>query len=598
MKRGIALVILAAAACGPDKKSGPIGPGSGTGSGTDLAVATIDAGPMPAPDAEPIAELPLPLPKVDHLPEVFAPPWKTVGVGQKISFGVAAIDQDLDETRTEVTSMPASATFDALTQTVSWKPTKADLKAGKGTFVIKVSNLDGNGEATRSQEYTWELAVAKKAQPTPDPIRQSTAFETVFTIREAGRLAAVNKAWPFDKFLARSAELARAQLAPEQQAKLGKLDKKALFQGFLAGMAVTHGNPRIDPKASGFQKKVFGDPSAWKIVTVRPRIDKKWNELRVVFQAVNAPEPVFAMFRIRPTWDVATLPPEARGYNNKVFEDMVWRHLLDEGKPSEKHFKNQKAHGKAVAALVDELMAFDDSATNPWARAAFLALPTEARLGGGSLRNADGSYRSGDGWAWSVMKPNVTADGAAQAYVSIGIPGFWTATAPSPDGKSWVGKCAPRFDPDDPKHEPGYEVLCRKDKGFVDLPATVDGKIATSKHDAVNQFVEYKTVDMVASLALEDGRRDSGEENGMTCSQCHIRNFGVRDYGDAATVDPNAGVPGAPNHAISTLNFQIIPTTEWQDYTLEFMADQECKAAAQFPQFLGKDTGFVCALKP
>ena len=34
------------------------------------------------------------------------------------------------------------------------------------------------------------------------------------------------------------------------------------------------------------------------------------------------------------------------------------------------------------------------------------------------------------------------------------------------------------------------------------------------------------------NLALEDGRRDIGEENGMTCSQCHIRNFGMHDYAD------------------------------------------------------------------
>ena len=27
----------------------------------------------------------------------------------------------------------------------------------------------------------------------------------------------------------------------------------------------------------------------------------------------------------------------------------------------------------------------------------------------------------------------------------------------------------------------------------------------------------------------------------MTCSQCHIRNFGMHDYGDPANVDPDEG---------------------------------------------------------
>ena len=92
----------------------------------------------------------------------------------------------------------------------------------------------------------------------------------------------------------------------------------------------------MDPKSPKFEKAVFGDPAAWKIVAVRPRIDRSWTELRVVYQAVKAPEPVFAMFRFRPTWDVPTIPPEARAYNDKVFLDMVQRHLLPDGAPSDK----------------------------------------------------------------------------------------------------------------------------------------------------------------------------------------------------------------------------------------------------------------------
>jgi hypothetical protein len=537
-------------------------------------------------------------PPADNAPEVFAPAWTKVGVGQKVSFGVAAIDQDLDETRVTVKAMPASASFDAITQTITWKPTKKDLPAG--TFTVEVANLDADGNpiADRTWEHTWTIQVTKKKQKEPVAAKQSAVIETLLTIREAKRLEAVNKKWSFDKFLVRGAELLRATFPPEQQQKLGKLDKKKLFESFLSSLAAAHGNPRLDPKAREFEKKVFGDPKAWKIVAVRPRVDKKFTELRVVYQAVKAPEPVFAMFRVRPTWDVPTLPPEARAYNNKVFLQMVSDHLLVDGAPSAKLYKNAKAHGKAVAKLVDAVLAYDDSATNPWARAGFAALPTEARMGGGSRRNEDGSYRSGDGWAWSVMKPMPNAEGTAQAYVNIGIPGFWTHTVPSPDGTAWVGKCAPKFDPDDPNHVPGYEKLCRKAQGFVDLPDDSSGTVETSKRDAVNLFVDHKKRDMVAMLPLEDGRRDHGEENGLTCAQCHMRNFGMRDYGDPATADPSKGTPSSLNARIATLNFQIIPTTTWEAFTLEFMKDQECKAAKQLEQSLGKPSGLTCPLAP
>jgi hypothetical protein len=218
-------------------------------------------------------------------------------------------------------------------------------------------------------------------------------------------------------------------------------------------------------------------------------------------------------------------------------------------------------------------------------------------MGGGSRRGPDGGYASGDGWAWSVQKPMPTADGASQAYVNIAIPGFWTQAVPSPDGKAWIPACAPRFSPDDPNHAPGYEVLCRKALGFVDQPE-VDGagKVTSAKRDAANLFVEHKKVHAVAKLALDDARRDHGEENGMTCAQCHIRNFGVRDYGDPATADPSKGTPRAHNHGLATLNFQITPTTTWEAFTREVLADQQCKGKAALEQVLGAPSGLTCPL--
>ena len=84
----------------------------------------------------------------------------------------------------------------------------------------------------------------------------------------------------------------------------------------------------------------------------------------------------------------------------------------------------------------------------------------------------------------------------------------------------------------------------------------------------------------------------------MTCAQCHIRNFGMHDYGDPANVDPSKGAPKAMNHSIATLNFQIIPTVEWPAFTLEFVQHQQCRGKAMFTEFLGPDAakGLTCPL--
>jgi hypothetical protein len=88
----------------------------------------------------------------------------------------------------------------------------------------------------------------------------------------------------------------------------------------------------------------------------------------------------------------------------------------------------------------------------------------------------------------------------------------------------------------------------------------------------------------------------------MTCSQCHIRNFGMHDYADPANTDPKAGAPKAMNHTIPTLNFQIIPTAQtatWEPFTLEFLAHQECRGKVNLEQYLGADAakGLTCSLQ-
>jgi len=168
---------------------------------------------------------------------------------------------------------------------------------------------------------------------------------------------------------------------------------------------------------------------------------------------------------------------------------------------------------------------------------------------------------------------------------------------PSKDGKKWTPRCAPRFNPED-AFVPGYEILCRKTMGLVDLPDTKDGKIVNGRREANNLYFEHKKKWSVEKIALEDGRRDIGEENGMTCSQCHIRNFGMHDYSDPANLDPSKGVPKAPNKALATLNFQIIPSDRWEAFTIDFLHHQECRGKTQLEQYLGADAakGLTCPL--
>jgi hypothetical protein len=565
---GALLSVLVLDACGGGKKPPPPGPGPVAGPTAPGPGPATTPGPGPAP-------APPPPPAVDHPPELFAPVYKKIGVGQTVSFSVAAIDQDLDETRVEVTDMPKSATFDAITQTVSFTPARADVP--RAEFKLRVSQP----QRGKTDEKTWTIEIDPKPQPLPVAEPQSPLIETVLMIRQPKRLEQVNKDWPLDKLLLVGAETFKYQIPDDKRAKLeGKLDKKVLWEGFLTALYETHRNPRLDPKSDQFDRAAFGDPAAWRIVAVRPRIDKSWTELRVVYKAMKAAQPVYAMFRIRPTVEYVPAlprPPEERTANNKAFLGMVVKHLLPGGGPSDKLMKDPAVHGKAVAALMNELMAFDQTKEAPYLRGFVIGIALEAQMGGGSSRNPDGSYKSGDGWAWSAMKPFQTADGKTQQYVNVIIPGFWTKAVPADGNTSWGPACAPKYTAGQPGFAPGYDVLCRKTLGFVDLPDTSGGKVKGGRIDSNQLYVDHKLKDMVQGFPLEDGRRDLGEENGMTCSQCHIRNFGMHDYSDPANTDPKAGAPKRPNKAIPTLNIQIVPSSHWEAFTLEFLHHQECR---------------------
>jgi len=518
-------------------------------------------------------------------PEWFAPAWKKVAVGQTIAIATTLIDQDLDETRVEVLKMPASATFDAITQTIVWTPVDADV--GKATFELKVTQPGRDKTLTKS--FTIDV-VKGKAQPEPVAPPQSPIIETLLMIRQPERLVDANTEWPLTRMLEVGAQTFKLQVPEDKRKKLtDPLDGAQSYRQMLYGLSQTHGNPRLDPSSPQFDKEAFGDPTSWKIVTVRPRIDRAWTELRVVYQAMKAHEPVFAMFRLRPVVEYVPAlprPEEEKEANNKTFLGMVSKHLMKDGGVNNAFVKDTAAHSKAVAALMTELMTFDDTKTKPYLHGFMIGIALEARMGGGSARNADGSYKSGDAWGWSAMKPFPSTGGPIQVYQNVAIPGFWTDVSPSADNKTWVPRCATRFNPAE-QFVPGYEILCRKTMGLVDLPAMKNNVVVNGRVDANNLYVEHKKKFANERIAPEDGRRDPGEENGLTCAQCHIRNFGMHDYKDPANIDPTKGVPKKPNKKLATLNFQIVPGARWEAFTLDFLKHQECRGKQHLEKYLG-----------
>ncbi len=550
----------------------------------------------PPPPPRPAADAP------NEPPGFEIPAYQIVGVGQEIGFGLEVIDEEQDVVRVELVEKPASATYDPYTLTVVWKPTRADLPAGNFTVRVTETRRD-NGEQ-RVALHRFAIAVSKKKQPELHARPLDPVVETLITIHDPERLAEVNKRWPLDAMLLHAAELEHALLPEAERAKVAKPDKAVLYETFLQQLARAHDNPRVDPTSKEFDKKSFGNPRDWKIIAVRPRLDKKWHEVRIVYKAQAAHEATYTMFKFRPVDDAEGLPPEAHAFNNKEMSRLVFEAFFrPDGTLDPKYAADKRAHAKAVAVFVDSVLRYEN-ADHAWANGTFLALPTEARLGGGSVRGADGAYQSGDAWAWNVMK--VKPHDGVMEMANVPIKGFATKIVPSEDGTQWAMACGPRFDPTDDAHNPGSEVLCRP-TGHTDLPATADGfadaeltpgsPIVSSMVDAAHLFVEHKRAHMVASAPLRDPRRDLFEEKGMTCHQCHVRKFGVRDMYDRAAYDPTAGLPKTFNKKQATTYFVIVPTVSWQPYAIDFQHKQECKFAAAFQADLGKQTSLTCPLK-
>lgn len=564
------------------------------------SAAPSPEGPTPAPAPAP-APTPAPTPKdppvipaglaaPNELPTFEIPAHKAVGVGQEIGFGLEVIDEEQDFIRVDLVDKPASATYDPYTLTVVWKPTRADL--GGGHFTVRVTEKQRATGVVRVTTHSFSIAVTRTKQPELHAQPMGPVVETLITIHDPERLAEVNKRWPLDKLLLHTAQLEYAVLPDDVRAQTAAPEAKALYGQFLKQLADANDNPRVDPASPEFDKKSFGKPSDWKIIAVRPRLDKKQRELRIVYKATAAHEATYAMFRYRVVADRPDLPPEAIPFNNREMSRLTLEAFFrPDGVLDPALLTDKKAHGKRVAAYVDSILTYQN-ADQPWARASFQALPCGARLGGGSTRGPDGAYESGDGWAWHVMK--VKPHDGRMEYINVPIKGFLSDVAPTAAGDAYELRCPPRFG-----------ALCRP-TGHTDLPGAGDGyddhevvggEVISARVDAAHMFVTHKREHLVSSVALDDPRRDLFEEKGMTCHQCHVRKFGVRDMYDPTAYDPRAGLPAVRNKKQATTYFVIVPTVSWQPYAIDFQHKQECKFAAAIEADLGVRTSLGCPLK-
>jgi hypothetical protein len=559
--------------------------------------------PAPAPAANKLAV-------GNHPPELEYPPYHQAAPGKQISFGLHAIDQDGDTIRIDLDAAPKSATYDPLTMTVTWKPTSKDAPAGH--FRVKVTETPRAGGDNRLYTFEFSIAIDGKADvPTPQPLGRTV--EELITIHDPQRLAQVNKDWPLLTMLERVRQIqvakSQAQRTPENAKNWDDRDAKALYEDALRSLAAVHDNPRLAPGSKGFDAAFATDKANknWQITAVRPRLDKNVQELRVVYENLAAPEPVYLMFRWRLAKDRPDLPPEQAEANNKEISRITLETFFVGKELNPKFEKDKKAHGKAVSGFVSAILNYKNDKL-PDLAGEFVALPHEARMGGGSARVAEdpdaraagpAPYASGDGWAWAVLKANWVDDAGKKKLVvtNVPIPGFTSDIRASADGKKWQTVCAPRFDPDDPAHTPGWEVLCRKKLGFTDLPAVgADGKVSPSKVEAVNLFVDHKMGDMVKTAELRDPRRDLFEENGMTCSQCHVRDFANGDLRDPTIRRADRGKPTTQAPAIPTTFFNIVPEETWRPFTIEFQRFQECLFRDALQVYGGVETNLTCPL--
>lgn len=503
----------------------------------------------PALSEMPVAE--------NHPPEMDAVRIKRVGVGQRITFGLSVIDEETDDIRVEMTQKPASAKYNEKTLTLDWTPLKTDGRVGQ--FAVRITEYPRGGGSQRTSIKTFSIQIEPNPVPLPPLPPAPLAVETLISITDPERLAASNARWPITAMFDRIAAIeASKQVRPDNaiQPTTGAL----LFRDALKNLAALHRNDEINPDSPKYNPQFNAEN--WRLIMVRPRVNKRIFELRLVYKNVVAAEPVFLMPRMRIT---RLKDPEldkdddARQKNNKTFATMFHNAFFDGVDLKPFVARDKKSYGEVLADFISAVVNYSDK-NDPNMQANFAALPHNARLGGDDQLDDKGRYLRGDGWALGVMKvvPTERDGKKVLAFSNLPIDGFATSVKPTPDGTAFRRVPAPAFDPNSPAFVAGFDKLV--DVGnFSAIPD--DHDVAMVKPAMIDSSMfsrRFKLEQMVAETSLRDPRRRLFEERGMTCIQCHVRNFDEGDYLNAGVKNPKEGSVGSTRD-IPRLFFVITP---------------------------------------
>lgn len=463
----------------------------------------------------------------NKLPEIADLHHDQIGRGQRLTFGLEVIDEEADYIRIELAEKPPSANFDQNTLTVDWTPTEKDGDEGK--FLIKVTEMPRNGsrpQRTVTKEYKLKIVDEKvKLKKLPPTTLEVNAFVSII---DPARLQAVNEKWDIISLFQRIGEIEadKQKIAANAIAPSGG---KQLFKDALQQLAILHKNPTLDPDSKRFND--VWKAENWKLVAVRPRFNKKVFELRLVYFNTVAAEQAYLMPRMRIVrGDDARRPAEITQRNNYIFAKKFHETFFD-GEEIKDFVANDKAkYGEALADFITWVVTYDNP-EEPLLKANFAALPHNSRLGGGNAYDEKGRYLHGDGWALGALKVNpVERNGQRVLAVdSPPIAGFVASIRPDMDKFKPVAP--PVADPNSPDYRKGWEKLFDEVHGTVHVPEELsDGTVTKANIDTTLNGYRYKTEYMLAETKLRDPRRRLFEEKGMTCIQCHVRNFDEGDY--------------------------------------------------------------------
>lgn len=525
----------------------------------------------------------------NHLPEIADLHQTKIGIGQRMFFGLEVIDEESDNVRIELVEKPASAKFNQNTLTVDWTPTAQDGASGK--FVVKATELPRD---TSRQERTvtkqYDIKIVKNPVNLKELPPTTLEVDAFVSVIDPARLVAANKKWDIVSLFQKIAEI-EADKQIKSGSDIQTSNGRQFFREALKELAVMHKNPTLDPDSPRFDK--VWNAENWKLIAVRPRINKKVFELRLVYFNTEAAEQAYLMPRMRIIrGDDADRPDELRQKNNYVFAKMFHEAFFD-GENMKPFIANDKAkYGEALADFITKVLTYNDP-KEPMMRANFAALPHNSRLGGGNAYDANGKYLHGDGWALGAMlvRPVERNGKKVLAITSPPIAGFVASIKANGNATAYKPVPAPITNKNSPEYQKGWEDVIDEAHGTVFIPEVMpDGSVKPSNIDTNLTAIEYKQKFMISETALEDSRRRLFEEKGMTCMQCHIRTFDEGDY--LSDVSKPQKPPLNPSvRKIPRVFFVIVPTLHGgrSEYIHREEQEQVGNLKGVFRDYLGID---------